>query len=92
MDASTEHAQGGPPDPAEGLDRPTPPGGPQRVDEPDTNEIPQPETQDVRPSEHDGRDPAGIDKSADTDPAPRDTVEENAETSLDQPSDGSGGE
>jgi hypothetical protein len=55
----------------------------------DTTRIPQPETQDVRPAEHDGRDPAGID---DTDPAPRDTVEENAQTSLDQPSDSSGGD
>ena len=76
MDASTEHAKNGPANPADGLDRPTPPGGPQRVDEPDTDEVPQPEVQDVRP----------------TDPAPADAVEENAETSLDQPSDGSGGE
>ena len=73
------------------MDRPTPPGGPQRADEPDTTEVPQPETQDIRPAEHDGRDGAGSDV-APTDPAPRDTAEENAETSLDQPSDGSGGE
>jgi hypothetical protein len=76
MDASTEHAKGGPANPGEGLDRPTPPGGPQRVDEPATDEVPQPEEHDVRP----------------TDPAPDDPVEENAGTSLDQPSDSSGGE
>jgi hypothetical protein len=75
-------------------DRPSPPGGPLRGDRPDTDEFPQPATQDVRPSEHDGRDAAGhdLDTDLDTDPAPRDTVEENAETSLDQPSDASGGE
>jgi hypothetical protein len=81
-------------------DQPSPPGGPLREDQADTTKIPQPETQDVRPAEHDGRDPAGIDEPAgtrhgtrdDTDPAPRDIVEENAETSLDQPSDSSGGE
>lgn len=67
MDTSAEHAKSGPANPAGGIDNPTPPGGPQRVDAPDTEETP------------DGRD---------TDPAPRDLVEENAATSLDQPSDG----
>jgi hypothetical protein len=76
MDANAEHAKAGPANPTEGLDRPTPPGGPQRVDEPDTGQVPQPEVQDVRP----------------TDPAPEDAAEENAATSLDQPSDASGGE
>lgn len=66
-----DHAKSGPPNPATGIDQPTPPGGPQRVDAPQTDQVP------------DGREP-----QEDTDPAPRDVVEENAETSLDQPSDG----
>ena len=70
MDNDAEHAKAGRADPAAGIDDPTPPGGPQRVDAPDTAHTP------------DGR------KQRDTDPAPRDLVEENAETSLDQPSDG----
>lgn len=58
-----------------GEDVPTPPGGPQRQDVPDTDEVPQPENRDVRPA-------------APTDPAPEDVVEENAETAMHQPSDG----
>jgi hypothetical protein len=60
----------------EGVEAPTPPGGPQRQDAADTDEVP-------------GR-PTG--KQAGTDPTPRSVQEENAATSLDQPSDNSGGE
>lgn len=71
------------------LDAPKPPGGPQRTDEPQG---------DVTPGEP-GRDP-GTPRPEPGGPGPsaagtgedHHLQEENAETSLDQPSDGSGGE
>ncbi|WP_310964580.1 hypothetical protein [Nocardioides terrisoli] len=72
----TEQPKTGPANPAaEGPDAPTPPGGPQRVDTPDTARIPQPQEHDIRPSER-----------VDPDLAEEQLNEENAATSMDQPS------
>lgn len=83
------------------LDAPTPPGGPLRQDRPDADVFPnaavdpsppQPDP-DVRPSSS-PHEPTTIPASPPPDePADRHPLqEENAESSLDQPSDGSGGE
>lgn len=75
------------------LDAPTPPGGPQRTDAPSGTETPGepaadpgPGTERVtkRDDSHDVPAPAGDRRDQDTDE--RDLQEENAETSLDQPS------
>jgi hypothetical protein len=87
------------------LDAPAPPGGPLRQDRPDAdvNPVgavdpsprpdPAPDDPDVRPSsnpEGPATIPAPPAPDAPADPHPE--QEENAATSLDQPSDGSGGE
>lgn len=70
---SEQPTKPGPANPVpEGVEAPTPPGGPQRQDAADTDEVP-------------GR-PTGDQE------APGSVQEENAATSLDQPSDNSGGE
>lgn len=77
---SEQPTKPGPANPVpEGVDAPTPPGGPQRQDEPDTGNIP------GREHPEDQMDP---------NPGVMEPVlqEENAGTSLDQPSDNSGGE
>ncbi|MBI2246106.1 MAG: hypothetical protein HYU55_19870 [Nocardioides sp.] len=63
-----------------GADAPPPPGGPQRTDTPDG-------PYGTPPGEHDSDLPDEHDGSPD-----RAAQEENAGTSLDEPSDGSGGE
>ena len=76
----------------EGLDAPTPPGGPQRTDAPDGSTTPGEPARDPGPGTERVTKPAG---HADVPPAPdhdgqaeenRDLQEENAESSLDQPS------
>lgn len=66
-----------------GADAPPPPGGPQRTDTPDG-------PYGTPPGEHDSELPAPEDRDDDT--RDRADQEENAGTSLDEPSDGSGGE
>ncbi|HEY0948574.1 hypothetical protein [Nocardioides sp.] len=66
-----------------GADAPAPPGGPQRTDSPDG-------PYGVPPGEHDSELP-DADDGEDHSPG-RAVQEENAGTSLDEPSDGSGGE
>jgi hypothetical protein len=74
-----EPTKPGPANPApEGVDVPTPPGGPQRQDAPDTEHVP-------------GRPEPDEDAGA-MDPEVREAQEENAASSLDQPSDNSGAE
>lgn len=90
-----------------GLDAPTPPGGPQRGDAPDGSVTPGAAGgSDPEPAAHPGT--AADDSSSDVTPEPtadgsvhatsqadqvnEEMQEENAETALDQPSDGSGGE
>jgi hypothetical protein len=102
MSARDDHADGAD---HRDLDAPSPPGGPLRQDEPDAdvNPIgpvdpsprpdPAPDDPDVRPSsnpEGPATIPAPPAPDAPADPHPE--QEENAATSLDQPSDGSGGE
>ena len=95
-------------DPANGPDTPTPPGGPQRSDaadgsrtpggpaDPDTT--PEPEahaTGDAAPDGSPSPEPTAdgeIHARTQTDEVNEELQEENAETALDQPSDGSGGE
>ena len=95
-------------DPANGPDAPTPPGAPQRSDaaagsrtpggsaDPDTT--PEPEahaTGDERPDGSPSPEPTAdgeIHARTQTDEVNEELQEENAETALDQPSDGSGGE
>jgi hypothetical protein len=77
---SEQPTKPGPANPVpEGVEAPTPPGGPQRQDEPDGPNIP------GREHPEDQMDP---------NPGVMEPVlhEENAGTSLDQPSDNSGGE
>ena len=72
---SDQPTKPGPANPApEGVEAPTPPGGPQRQDAADTDRTP-------------GRPTSGSDADA-----ARAAQEENAASSLDQPSDNSGGE
>jgi hypothetical protein len=70
------------------LDEPTPPGGPQRTDAPQGHETPGEPAQDPGPatpaSGTDVPEPHG--DRPEQDDAERDAQEENAETSLDQPS------
>ena len=66
-----------------GADAPPPPGGPQRTDTPDG-------PYGTPPGEHDSELPSPDDREDRT--RDRACQEENAETSLDEPSDGSGGE
>ena len=79
-----------------GIDAPAPPGGPQRTDAPSGPETPgEPEPDTGRPTEH-GKEPVG-DRSDGADEPSQDgdargQQAENAATSLDEPSDGSGGE
>ena len=90
-----------------GLDAPSPPGGPQRGDAPEGSETPgQAGGSAIEPEAHPGL--AVDDSSSDVTPEPtadgtvhatsqadqvnEELQEENAETALDQPSDGSGGE
>ncbi len=95
----------GPTDPSGpgGLDAPAPPGGPQRTDAPAGPDTPGEARQDPGPgttrvTRPEGDSEAGVavrTHSDDRDPSgDRDRAEqiENAETSLDEPSDGSGGE
>jgi hypothetical protein len=75
-------------------DSPQPPGGPQRTDAPagpDTPGDAAPDPGPKPPAEGSDIPPAHGDER-DQDDADRDLQEENAETSLDEPSDGSGGE
>jgi hypothetical protein len=81
MSESHDNPQG-PADPTGpgGADSPPPPGGPQRTDSPDgPYGTPPGEHEDELPDESDDTRGSGL-------------QEENAETSLDEPSDGSGGE
>lgn len=70
------------------LDAPTPPGGPQRTDAPDGHDTPGDPASDPGPSTP----AAGTDVPAPTGDRPeqdegaREVQEENAETSMDQPS------
>lgn len=70
------------------LDAPTPPGGPQRTDAPAGSETPGEAAPDPGPSTPaSGTDvPAPAGDRPEQDEAGRDQQEENAETSLDQPS------
>lgn len=70
------------------LDAPTPPGGPQRTDAPDGRETPGTPAQDPGPrTPASGSDlPAPEGDRPEQDDGERDLQEENAETSLDQPS------
>jgi len=80
---TTQDTPQGPVDPhgPGGADAPPPPGGPQRTDTPAG-------PYGTPPGEHDSELP-----DEDDDPSPdRAAQEENAGTSLDEPSDGSGGE
>ena len=63
-----------------GPDAPAPPGGPQRTDAPAGDRMP---GADIPPPHGDEREQGDAERSR---------QEENAETSLDEPSDGSGGE
>lgn len=84
----------GPADPTGpgGIDAPTPPGGPQRTDAPDAPVVPGEPAQDTGPGvarvtkREDGEAPSPTppDPGQDTDAAQ--LQQENAETSLDQPS------
>jgi hypothetical protein len=83
------------------LDAPTPPGGPLRQDAPSadvnpgpqqTHTEPEPEPQ-VQPSSNpDGPQVVPAPATPEGEPGPDSVQEENAATSLDQPSDGSGAE
>lgn len=79
---TTQDTAQGPVDPhgEGGLDAPAPPGGPQRTDTPDG-------PYGVPPGEHESELPDEDDAAAGSA-----QQEENAERSLDEPSDGSGGE
>lgn len=70
------------------LDAPTPPGGPQRTDAPDGRETPgTPAPDPGPPAPATGSDlPAPEGDRPEQDAEERDLQEENAETSLDQPS------
>jgi hypothetical protein len=83
------HGQGG-------IDAPAPPGGPQRADAPAGPDTPGEAAQDSgEPTRH-GTEPVGDNRTEADEPTQdekqRDHQEENAATSLDEPSDGSGGE
>lgn len=67
-----------------GADAPPPPGGPQRTDTPDGS-------YGTPPGEHGSELPGPDDREPDDAPD-RPVQEENGGTSLDEPSDGSGGE
>ena len=67
------------------LDAPTPPGGPLRQDAPGEGAHHGGDEEPNHPGVADGPEESG-EPDGDTDPAPRDLQEENAETSLDQPS------
>lgn len=91
-------------DTARDLDAPTPPGGPMRQDAPtaDVNPGPQEHPAGADPNEQPSVRPSGNPDgpqvipsptpSPAAEPAPDSEQAENAGTSLDQPSDGSGGE
>jgi hypothetical protein len=79
-----------------GIDAPAPPGGPQRADAPAGPDTPGEAAPDPgEPTRH-GSEPVGGDPAQSDEPTQdekhRDQQEENAATSLDEPSDGSGGE
>ena len=79
-----------------GIDAPAPPGGPQRADAPAGADTPGEAAPDPgTPTQH-GTEPVGAVRSEPREPAQdeehRGQQEENAATSLDEPSDGSGGE
>jgi hypothetical protein len=82
------HGQGG-------IDAPAPPGGPQRTDAPSGQETPgEPARDSGEPTQH-GSEPVGDaprHEESTQDEKRREQQEENAGTSLDEPSDGSGGE
>jgi hypothetical protein len=79
-------------------DAPPPPGTPMREDAADSTELPgnRPDAAeaDAAPSAEPGSTYGREEETGvlDTDPSPRSVEEENAATSLDQPSDNSGGE
>ena len=86
------------------LDAPTPPGGPLRQDAPSGNvnpaPAPVPESEDdpqtprpstTHPDDVEPQSPSAAERG-EQDPSGQDAQMENAETSLDEPSDGSGGE
>jgi hypothetical protein len=87
------------------LDAPTPPGGPQRGDVPDGESTPggqvdpdtspEPEAHPGTSSDHEPKQPTAdgeIHARTQAEQVNEELQEENAETSLDQPSDGSGSE
>jgi hypothetical protein len=79
-----------------GIDAPAPPGGPQRSDAPAGPDTPGEAASDPgEPTRH-GTEPVGGDAAPADEPTQdeehRRQQEENAATSLDEPSDGSGGE
>ncbi len=79
-----------------GIDAPAPPGGPQRSDAPAGPDTPGEAAPDPgEPTRHGGEPVGGAQADADEptqDEQHRAQQEENAGTSLDEPSDGSGGE
>jgi hypothetical protein len=98
MSDPAKDAPQGPTDPhgKGGIDAPAPPGGPQRADAPDGRETPGEAAPDPgKPTRH-GTEPVSGGRSEADEPSQdekyRDQQEENAATSLDEPSDGSGGE
>jgi hypothetical protein len=79
-----------------GIDAPAPPGGPQRTDAPAGPDTPGEAAPDTgEPTKH-GTEPVGGGRHGGHEPTQdeehRAQQEENAATSLDEPSDGSGGE
>jgi hypothetical protein len=78
-----------------GIDAPAPPGGPQRTDAPSGPDTPGEPAPDSGESTQHGSEPVGGTPRAEEptqDERHREQQEENAGTSLDEPSDGSGGE
>ena len=94
-DARRDDAPTGPENPRgpAGPDAPAPPGGPLRSDEPAGTTSPGgPEQPEVHPSSPPDGPDGEIHARTQAEQANEELQEENAETALDQPSDGSGGE
>ena len=98
MSDDDRDAPQGPTDPhgKGGIDAPAPPGGPQRVDAPAGTDTPgEPALDSGERTEH-GQEPVRGGRNDPAEPTQdeehRSQQEENAATSLDEPSDGSGGE
>ncbi|QNN52266.1 hypothetical protein [Nocardioides mesophilus] len=94
--ASDQQVKGGPANHAAhtDLDAPTPPGGPLRQDRPDANVFATGSVDPAPPGPDPDIHPSGTPDGPSTipDPQPESVQSENAGTSMDQPSDGSGSE